>query len=68
MSIRLGDTAPDFQAETTQGTIHFHDGLVTAGLFFFLIQKTSHRFALLNLATWQNWHLNFSKETVRLLG
>jgi len=25
MSIKLGDTAPDFQAETTQGTIHFHD-------------------------------------------
>jgi alkyl hydroperoxide reductase subunit AhpC len=25
MSIRLGDIAPDFQAETTQGTIHFHD-------------------------------------------
>jgi alkyl hydroperoxide reductase subunit AhpC len=25
MSIRLGDIAPDFQAETTQGTIHFHE-------------------------------------------
>ena len=25
MSIRLGDIAPDFQADTTQGTIHFHD-------------------------------------------
>ncbi len=25
MSIRLGDTAPDFQAETTEGSIHFHD-------------------------------------------
>jgi alkyl hydroperoxide reductase subunit AhpC len=25
MSIRLGDTAPDFKAETTQGTIQFHD-------------------------------------------
>lgn len=25
MSLRLGDTAPDFQAETTQGTIHFHE-------------------------------------------
>jgi len=25
MSLRLGDIAPDFQAETTQGTIHFHD-------------------------------------------
>ncbi len=25
MSIRLGDIAPDFTAQTTQGTIHFHD-------------------------------------------
>ncbi|MFM7067959.1 MAG: peroxiredoxin [Actinomycetes bacterium] len=25
MSIRLGDTVPDFTAETTQGTISFHD-------------------------------------------
>ena len=22
---RINDTAPDFTAETTQGTIHFHD-------------------------------------------
>lgn len=27
MAIRLGDTAPDFTAETTQGTITFHDWL-----------------------------------------
>ncbi len=25
MAIRLGDTAPDFTAQTTEGTIHFHD-------------------------------------------
>ncbi|MEJ2312982.1 MAG: peroxiredoxin [Gemmatimonadales bacterium] len=25
MAIRLGDTAPDFTAETTEGTINFHD-------------------------------------------
>ncbi len=25
MSIRLGDIAPDFTAQTTQGVIHFHD-------------------------------------------
>ena len=25
MAIRLGDTAPDFTAETTEGTVHFHD-------------------------------------------
>ena len=27
MSIRLGDTAPDFEADTTQGKIKFHDWL-----------------------------------------
>ncbi len=27
MSIRLGDTAPDFTAETTEGEINFHDWL-----------------------------------------
>ena len=25
MSVQLGDTAPDFDAETTEGRIHFHD-------------------------------------------
>ena len=25
MSIRIGDTAPDFEAETTEGKINFHD-------------------------------------------
>ena len=24
-TLKLGDTAPDFEAETTEGTIHFHD-------------------------------------------
>jgi alkyl hydroperoxide reductase subunit AhpC len=27
MTLSLGDTAPDFEAETTQGKIHFHDWL-----------------------------------------
>jgi len=27
MPLRLGDTAPDFHAETTYGSISFHDGL-----------------------------------------
>ena len=25
MAIRMGDEAPDFTAETTEGTIHFHE-------------------------------------------
>ena len=27
MAVRLGDTAPDFTAETTEGTVHFHEWL-----------------------------------------
>ena len=27
MAVRLGDTAPDFTAETTQGTVNFHEWL-----------------------------------------
>jgi len=27
MAIQLGDTAPDFTAETTEGTVHFHEWL-----------------------------------------
>jgi alkyl hydroperoxide reductase subunit AhpC len=25
MSLRINDIAPDFTAETTQGTVHFHE-------------------------------------------
>ncbi len=35
MSIRLGDIAPDFQAETTKGTINFHVLFVTGWAFLF---------------------------------
>jgi len=35
MSLRLGDIAPDFEANTTQGTIKFHEWLGDSwGLFF----------------------------------
>jgi alkyl hydroperoxide reductase subunit AhpC len=35
MTLALGDTAPDFEADTTQGHIHFHDWLGDSwGLFF----------------------------------
>jgi alkyl hydroperoxide reductase subunit AhpC len=35
MALRLGDEAPDFTAETTQGTIHFHEWLGTSwGVLF----------------------------------
>ena len=33
-SPKIGDTAPDFEAETTEGRISFHDGSATPGLWF----------------------------------
>lgn len=35
MTLAIGDTAPDFEADTTEGHIHFHDWLGDSwGLFF----------------------------------
>jgi len=35
MSLKLGDTAPDFTAQTTQGTIHFHEWIGNSWAVFF---------------------------------
>ena len=35
MTLRLGDTAPDFSVETTEGKINFHDWLGNSWAFFF---------------------------------
>jgi hypothetical protein len=41
---RLGDIAPDFEAETTLGKIHFHEWLGDSWEFYFLILRISHLF------------------------
>ncbi len=35
MSVRLGDTAPNFTADTTQGKINFHEWIGNSWAFFF---------------------------------
>ena len=35
MSLRLGDTAPDFDIDTTKGRINFHDFIGDSWVFFF---------------------------------
>lgn len=35
MTLHIGDTAPDFDIDTTQGKIHFHDWIGESWCFFF---------------------------------
>lgn len=35
MGLRIGDIAPDFDIETTEGTINFHDWAKGSWVFFF---------------------------------
>lgn len=35
MTLRLGDTAPDFTVDSTVGTIHFHEWIGDSWVFFF---------------------------------
>jgi hypothetical protein len=65
MSIRLNEIAPDFKAETTKGTINFHEWLGDVGEFCFLIPKISLLSAPLNWAIWQNLNLSLQKEIAR---
>jgi alkyl hydroperoxide reductase subunit AhpC len=66
MSLKLGTTAPDFEAETTEGTIHFHDWAGDSWVIFFshpadftpvcttelgLVAKLRDRFAKRNAKT-----------------
>ena len=35
MTLQLGDTAPDFEADTTEGRIHFHKWMDNSWAVFF---------------------------------
>jgi alkyl hydroperoxide reductase subunit AhpC len=39
MTLRIGDTAPDFEANTTQGRIRFHDWIGTSWAVLFSLPK-----------------------------
>ena len=67
MSLRINDEAPNFTAETTQGTINFHDRVdwLTAGRSYFPTRKTSRWCAPLNWGTWLSLSLSSRNATPR---
>jgi alkyl hydroperoxide reductase subunit AhpC len=50
--MKIGETAPDFDAETTQGRIRFHDWIGDSWAVLFHTRKTSLRCAPPNSAIW----------------
>ena len=50
MALRLGDVAPDFSAETSEGRVNFHEWLGNGWAFFFPTPKITPQSAQPNLA------------------
>ena len=67
MAIRLGDTAPDFTAETTEGTIEFHKYLGDSWGVFFSHPKDYTPVCTTELGRVANLKSEFDKRNVKVL-
>ena len=61
-TLRLGDIAPDFEAETTQGKIKFHDWLGDSWGVLFLHPADFTPVCTTELGTVANYYPEFGKE------
>lgn len=68
MTVRLGDTAPDFTAETTQGTINFHEWLGDSWGVLFSHPKDYTPVCTTELGTMAGLAPEFAKRNVKIIG
>jgi thioredoxin-dependent peroxiredoxin len=68
MSLRLGDTAPDFTAESTEGTIHFHDWVGDSWAVLFSHPKDFTPVCTTELGTMAHMKPEFDKRNVKIIG
>ena len=68
MSLRINDTAPDFEAETTQGRIRFHDWIGDQWAILFSHPKDFTPVCTTELGYMARIEPEFTKRNTRLIG
>jgi alkyl hydroperoxide reductase subunit AhpC len=68
MSLRINDTAPDFTAETTQGTIHFHEWIGDGWAILFSHPKDFTPVCTTELGYMAGLQPEFAKRNCKIIG
>src|SRR5205085_3745624 len=68
MALQLGDTAPDFEAETTEGPIKFHDWLGDSWAVLFSHPKSFTPVCTTELGYMASIKPEFDKRGVKIIG
>ncbi|MFQ5716121.1 MAG: peroxiredoxin [Nitrospinales bacterium] len=68
MTIRLGDEAPDFTAESTEGTINFHQWIGNSWAVLFSHPKDYTPVCTTELGRLANLKAEFDKRNVKIIG